>query len=154
MSSIRCRKWCWLVHTLRQNSSNLARSYTTTMKEGSRRAQEQLERMGYFWERAKALANNSVGWRVLVGHDALYSLWGVKEWWWILIVTVREVWGGIIKLKTHYNLLNDWFLSLLYTWHGWRRLRSLKELAHHNELSQASSPECLIWSVLQVQAHC
>lgn len=62
-----------------KQSSNMESSCTTTRKEENRRVQEQLEGMGYFSERAKALANNSVGLRVLVDHDALYSLRGAKE---------------------------------------------------------------------------
>lgn len=54
-------------------------SCTTTRKEENRRVQEQLEGMGYFSERTKVLANNSVGLRVLVDHDALYSLRAAKE---------------------------------------------------------------------------
>ena len=82
VTSVIRRKWHWIGHTLRRDSNNVARQALNYQPQGKRKVRrprnnwkrtmlQELERVGYSWERAKALAKNRVRWRVLV--DTLCS---------------------------------------------------------------------------------
>lgn len=88
VTSIRRRRLRWVGHTLRTESSNAARQALDYHPQGERKVRrprnnwkqsmpQELERLGYSREGAKALAKNLVCCRVLV--DALCSPGGLKE---------------------------------------------------------------------------
>ena len=104
MTSIKQRKWCWIGHTLRRESNNIARQALDYYPQGQmtrgrprnnwRRSicmLQELEGVGYAQERAKTVAKNRVRWRILV--DALNASPGVKrinddddDWWWLVMM--------------------------------------------------------------------
>ena len=79
VTSVMCRKWRWIGHTLRRDSNiDMARQALNYQPQRKRKVgrsrndqkqsmlQHELERVGYPLERAKALAKNCVHLRVLV----------------------------------------------------------------------------------------